>query len=245
LSVGDVYFQHKCFDRIRQFRERGTTLLLVSHDKGALLNLCDRAILLNASHLVMQGGTEEVFDYYNAMLANEQDQTIKRVETSDGKVQTISGSGEASIDAMELLDENDAPLGVVRVGQTVMLRVSVAVRAPLPELVLGYMIKDRLGQVVFGTNSHHLRRVMRDLAPGTGLVYRIRFQANLGPGTYSIACALHTAEDHLAKNFEWRDAGVIFNVVNADKADFTGIAWLSQSLECHVQKALAGDNVAV
>ena len=46
LSVGDAYFQHKSFERIRKFRQEGTTLLLVSHDKQAIQSICDRAILL-------------------------------------------------------------------------------------------------------------------------------------------------------------------------------------------------------
>ncbi|MDD5115021.1 MAG: ABC transporter ATP-binding protein, partial [Methylobacter sp.] len=55
LSVGDAYFQHKSFDRIREFRKQGTTLLIVSHDKSAIQSICDRAILLNAGKLAMQG----------------------------------------------------------------------------------------------------------------------------------------------------------------------------------------------
>jgi lipopolysaccharide transport system ATP-binding protein len=55
LSVGDAYFQHKSFDRIREFRKLGTTLLIVSHDKGAIQSICDRAILLNAGQLAMEG----------------------------------------------------------------------------------------------------------------------------------------------------------------------------------------------
>ncbi len=51
LSVGDAYFQHKSFDRIREFREQGTTLLLVSHDRSAIQSLCDRAILLEGGRM--------------------------------------------------------------------------------------------------------------------------------------------------------------------------------------------------
>ena len=58
LSVGDAYFQHKSFDRIRQFQKAGTTLLIVSHDKAAIQSICDQAILLKAGRLVMQGKPE-------------------------------------------------------------------------------------------------------------------------------------------------------------------------------------------
>ncbi|HEY8385294.1 MAG TPA: ABC transporter ATP-binding protein, partial [Porticoccaceae bacterium] len=62
LSVGDAYFQHKSFDRIREFRRQGTTLLIVSHDKQAIQSICDRAILLNAGKIAMQGEPEAVMD---------------------------------------------------------------------------------------------------------------------------------------------------------------------------------------
>lgn len=70
LSVGDVYFQHKCFERIRQFRQQGTTLLIVSHDRDSILALCDRAILLDKGRVLRDGGPEEVMDYYNALIAD-------------------------------------------------------------------------------------------------------------------------------------------------------------------------------
>ncbi|KAG1222016.1 hypothetical protein G6F68_020764 [Rhizopus microsporus] len=55
LSVGDAYFIHKCFQRIREFREAGTTLLFVSHDPTAVQSLCDRAVLLDQGKLVLDG----------------------------------------------------------------------------------------------------------------------------------------------------------------------------------------------
>ena len=69
LSVGDAYFQHKSFERIRQFRDQGTTLLFVSHSPGAVKSLCNRAILLDRGILVRDGRPDEVLDYYNAIIA--------------------------------------------------------------------------------------------------------------------------------------------------------------------------------
>ena len=62
LSVGDAYFQHKSFNRIREFREAGTTLLLVSHDRAAIVSLCDRAILIDQGTVRKDGQPEEVLD---------------------------------------------------------------------------------------------------------------------------------------------------------------------------------------
>lgn len=232
LSVGDTYFQHKSFDRIREFRKQGTTLLIVSHDKSAIQSICDRAILLNAGHLVMQGEPESVMDYYNAMLAERENQTVRQRVTADNKVQTISGSGEATVEEVVLLNEQDERIEVVNVGQSVKLKICVRVRSDIPELVLGYMIKDRLGQPVFGTNTHHLKRKMQAVKRGTSATFAFQFAANLGQGTYSVAIALHTGDTHIGKNYEWQDLALVFDVLNVDKETFAGVAWLPPSLEC-------------
>ncbi len=232
LSVGDSYFQHKSFDRIREYSKQGTTLLIVSHDKGAVQGICDRAILLNAGHLAMEGDPEAVMDYYNAMLAERSKQTVRQELTQDGRIKTTSGSGEATIYSAELLDSQDDPVEVVGVGHSVRIRVRVDVQQNLPELVLGYMIKDRLGQPVFGTNSHHLRQPTEQARKGERIEYMFHFAANLGVGSYSVAIALHTADTHVNQNFEWRDRAIVFNVINIDKDPFVGVAWLPTDLKC-------------
>jgi len=231
LSVGDAYFQHKSFDRIREFRKEGTTLLIVSHDKGAIQSICDRAIMLNAGKLAIEGEPEAVMDYYNAMLAERENMTVRQQVTDDGKVQTISGTGEVILQETVLLNENDERLETVNVGQLVKLKVVANVAADIPELVLGYMIKDRLGQPVFGTNTHHLKRNLFALKSGTSAEFVFRFAANLGPGAYSVAIALHASDTHIARNYEWRDLALVFNVINIDKESFVGVAWLPPTLE--------------
>ncbi|WP_175721129.1 ABC transporter ATP-binding protein [Burkholderia anthina] len=226
LSVGDAYFQHKSFDRIREFRKLGTTLLIVAHDKAAIQAICDHAILLNAGRLEMQGPPEVVMDYYNAMLADRKDHEVRQEKLESGAVQTVSGTGEAVIDAVELLDEAGQPIEVAGVGQPVALCVKVRCVEAIPELVVGYMIKDRLGQTVFGTNTYHLKQVLVDLDAGQTIELRFEFTANLGVGSYSVAVALHTGDAHLANNYQWRDRALVFNVVNIKMQDFVGVAWL-------------------
>lgn len=230
LSVGDAYFQHKSFDRIREFRKLGTTLLIVSHDKGAIQSICDRAILLNAGKLAMQGEPEAVMDFYNAMLAEKENQTVRQHETSDGKLQTISGSGEATVEDTILLNEKGERIEVVNVGQAVQLQIMVRANADLPELVLGFMIKDRLGQPIFGTNTHHLKQALLNVPRDTSINFSFNFNANLGCGTYSLAVALHTTDTHIFNNYEWRDLALVFSVVNLDKAAFVGVTWLPQNM---------------
>jgi len=231
LSVGDAYFQHKSFDRIREFRKLGTTLLIVSHDKQAIQSICDRAILLNAGQLAMEGEPETVMDYYNAMLAEHQYQEVKQEVRKDGKVQTISGTGEATLTTIALLDGQARPIDVVDVGQSVCLRIEVQVHSALPRLVLGYGIKDRLGQVIYGTNTHLKKQELVAVAAESRFVFNIFFNANLGPGTYSVQTALVSSDTHLCNNYEWRDLALIFNVLNINKPHFAGSAWMDSRIE--------------
>ncbi|HBM65962.1 MAG TPA: sugar ABC transporter ATP-binding protein [Pseudomonas sp.] len=231
LSVGDAYFQHKSFERIREFRKQGTTLLIVSHDKQAIQSICDRAILLNAGRLAMEGEPEAVMDYYNALLAGHQNQTVKQEATADGKVQTISGTGEAVVTDIALLDANGQRVEMVDVGQSVTLQIQVRTHAPIGRLVLGYGIKDRLGQVIYGTNTDLKKQVLNDVPADSSIRFDIAFPANLGPGTYSVQTALVSTDTHLVNNYEWRDLALLFNVVNINKPHFAGIAWLDPNIE--------------
>jgi len=73
LAVGDVFFQQKCFERIRAYREAGTTLLFVSHSMGSVYSLCDRAILLNGGRIALDGPARDVIDLYNALALQRHD----------------------------------------------------------------------------------------------------------------------------------------------------------------------------
>lgn len=226
LSVGDAYFQHKSFERIRQFGKQGTTLLIVSHDRSAIQSICDRAILLDGGRLAKEGRPEEVMDYYNALISERENATIAQTKTENGRIQTTSGTGEASIVDIALLDEHEQKLEMVNVGAVVTLRVKARANVFVPRLVLGYMIKDRLGQPMYGVNTHHLGGALNDMLAGEIAEYRFTFPANLGEGSYSVAVALTSTDTHLGNNYEWRDLALLFTVVNATKPVFAGCTWL-------------------
>lgn len=231
LSVGDAYFQHKSFERIRAFREQGTTLLIVSHDKQAIQSVCDRAILLSGGSIALEGDPEAVMDYYNALLASRQNQTVTQVQRLDGRTQTISGTGEAVVSDVRLLDMEGDTVEVVQVGQGLTLSVTVDVKQDIERLVLGYSIRDRLGQVVYGTNTHLKGKALENVSAGSQILFEIRFPANLGPGTYSIQTALVSTDSHLVNNYDWRDLAYVFTVVNVGLPEFAGLAWIDPSIE--------------
>ncbi|PIF21346.1 ABC transporter ATP-binding protein [Candidatus Pantoea floridensis] len=231
LSVGDAYFQHKSFNRIREFSRAGTTLLIVSHDKQSIQSICDRAILLNKGKLEMEGDPESVMDYYNALLADKQNQKIEQVELSDGSIQTISGNGEAVVEDIRILNEQGETIEFLNVGEKVCLKVTVRVNEYIPRLIFGYGIKDRLGQVIYGTNTELKKMPIDNAEKGSKYILTIHFDANLGPGSYSIQTALVSTDTHLVNNYEWRDLALVFNVLNINKTQFTGCAWIDPEIK--------------
>lgn len=231
LSVGDTYFQHKSFNRIREFQKQGTTLLIVSHDPGAIQSLCDRAILLEAGLILKDGNPKEVMDYYNAMISEKENSKIQVKTLEDGQVQTISGTGEVTIVNTLLTNARNEPIETVRTGEEINLNIRVKAYISVPKLVIGYIIKDRLGRTVFGTNTYYLNHVIFDVTSGEEIQFRFNFLANIGPGSYSVSVGLHAGSTHLDTNYEWRDLSAVFEVVNLDHDQFIGVTWLPPKIE--------------
>jgi lipopolysaccharide transport system ATP-binding protein len=234
LSVGDSYFQHKSFDRIRSFKEQGTALLFVTHAMADVRALCDRVILLEAGRIVKDGPADEVTDYYNALVAQRDEERHKILQQrgEGGWLTTRSGSGEARLASLALLDaKTGAAVGTAQVGQALRLRAEVRVEQDIPHLVLGYMLRDRTGHLVWGSNSWHAGQRLDDLQRGSVVTFDLLFPCRLGPGSYGFAAALVGSDTHLEQNYEWIDNALVFDVVNNDQVEFIGSTWLDGRFE--------------
>lgn len=243
LSVGDVYFQHKSFDRIRQFRDAGTTLLFVSHSAGAIKTLCNRAILLDGGLVLRDDAPDAVMDYYNAVIARQQAEAeIVQTEEMTGQRITRSGSGDACVESVELLVD-DVPARALSSGGPATIRIAGKTTAPVAELTVGILIRDRLGNDVFGTNTYHHALSRQDLAQGEPFVVNFNFSAlRLGRGSFSVTVALHSADVHVAANYDWWDRALVFEVLPGSAPQSIGICdlpltidWLQSSLVAGTQ----------
>jgi lipopolysaccharide transport system ATP-binding protein len=225
LAVGDSMFQHRCMQRIRALKDSGVTILFVSHDSSAVLRLCDRAILLEHGSPIEEGSPETVIDFYNALIAKKEGIQIEQVVLKSGKVQTISGNGKARVREVSMHNAKGEKVDVVGVGDPIELRVSVEIFSPIDSLVLGYSIKDRLGHIMYGTNTWHTQQVIYQPCVGDEYGFVINFSASLGVGSYSVQTALVDRDTHLTENYEWCDLALVFNVVNINKTHFIGCLW--------------------
>ncbi|MDN6872625.1 ABC transporter ATP-binding protein [Pseudomonas citronellolis] len=229
LSVGDAYFQHKSFERIRSFRRDGTTLLIVSHDRFAIQSICDRAVLLEFGRVVQQGDPEMVMDYYHARMTAGLNYRVRQEMLANGKARTISGTGEVEVESVRLL-EQDTSVEIIEVGCEVTLEVVVRATQDISQLVLGFMLKDRLGQAMYGINSYRLKQTLENIRAGERILYRYSFPMRLGPGNYSVSLSLSRRDSHLDGSYEWRDCAMLFQVANASHENFVGYSWLGAEL---------------
>lgn len=225
LSVGDAYFQFKCFDRIRRFRDLGTTLLFVSHDPGAVKNLCDRAILLDRGLMIKEGNPDEVLDYYNALIAKQQEEYA--IEQSRGYGQrkiTRSGNGAAYISSVQII-KNNMPVSAIQVGEIVEVHVEVEFNQEIHNPTVGILFKDRLGNEIFGTNTYHLGMDLGTCFPGDRKKVTFELPVNFGVGNYSLTVAIHAGYVHTQGNYDWWEQALILQVIPG-KEYFTGFCYL-------------------
>jgi ABC-type polysaccharide/polyol phosphate transport system ATPase subunit len=238
LSVGDAVFQHRCTRRIKEMQEAGTTILFVSHDPGAIRALCSRAILLNGGRVEADGTPADVLDRYQKVimaaeaayaeaqlaLVAEKLPAVAAAEVSDLTPQFTyrHGNGSAEILRVDLLDASRRPVTIVETGQLVHVRVRVVFNEDLEDPVYGFVIRNRHGINLYGTNTK-----VQGIKPGVvrrGERTETTFTFNcwLAPDLYSISIAVHSPT---SVSFDWMD-GVLFFRVFSDVA-IEGVANLN------------------
>ncbi|MCR2745231.1 ABC transporter ATP-binding protein [Limnobacter parvus] len=246
LSVGDIAFQQKSFNRILQFKSLGTTLLVVSHDKEAIQALCSRAILLSKGVVALDGTPESVFDRYNALLADPEGTSVSTSVIQGNKVQTSSGNGMAILQSVLLTDPISAKeLKVIKVGQPIAAIVTVLVQENIPTLVLGFGIKDRLGQMVFGANTFYTGQTVGPLNAGQVCTYTVQFKNILAPGHYSVHASLVRSDNHIDCNYHWLDGVCVFEVINENLPQFVGSVWNELTFNCEIQNSRDSNDQAL
>ena len=103
LSVGDVFFQAKCYRKMEEIRERGTTILMVTHDMGSIIKYCDKVVLLNKGEFIAEGEPGRMVDLYKKILANQMDSLQEELDNDfsggieiEGAEKKVMSSKEAA-----------------------------------------------------------------------------------------------------------------------------------------------------
>jgi len=229
LSVGDAVFQHRCTRRIKEMQENGTTILFVSHDPGAIRALCSRAILLNNGHMAADGAPADVLDRYQKVimdreaayaenqlaLANQRRREKSPATAADVTEHTTPqftyrhGNGSAEIVHVDLLNRERRPVKLVETGELVHVRVQAVFHEDIDDPVYGFIIRNRHGIHLYGTNSHVQGLFSGRHKRGDTVETTFSFNCWLAPDLYSVSIAVHSPT---AVSFDWMDGALFFRV---------------------------------
>jgi lipopolysaccharide transport system ATP-binding protein len=231
LAVGDAYFQQKCIRRIRDFRDNGVTILFVSHDPGAMKTLCDRALLLHDGRFADDGAPASVLEHYNALIARKKAEShYFAIEREGGGRARRSGTFDALISEVELLDDAGRPARAFRARAGAVIRVRVFFFREVATPTVGILVRDRLGNDVYGTNTYHQHVETGRWSPGDTLEVSFRMPLALGAGEYSLSVAVHSLGVHLFDPYDWLDGALLFQVLPADDRVSIGVARLEPAI---------------
>lgn len=248
LAVGDAFFTQKCMRFLRKFMENGT-VLFVSHDTSAVINLCQRAVWLDKGQSTFQGTPKKAAELYLAAIYQEQqgeseipadaitEDTAPEESNNEYRDMRLDyfnstnlrndvelfkfdptapsfGKGAATIESVIITDKNNMPLSWIVGGEMVKLKIYCKAHHDIYSPIVGFQLKDRLGQQIFGDISVFTDQYKAlSVACGQRLVatFEFRFPV-LQPGHYSISPAIAegTLNDHI--QHQWSHDALILQV---------------------------------
>ncbi len=189
LAVGDAKFQLKSFDRIREFKKRGKSILVVSHSINQIVSICDRAILLNGGRVAMDGTPKTVGNTYHEMLFGPAGAPGAPAEA--GPSEHRYGDGTVQIAALRLRDAHGRAVRQVRSLGDYVIEIDIAAQAATEPLWVGILVRNQRGQDVFGTDAKLCgNEPVGAMAAGERTTVHVHIRANLAAGSYFITAAL-------------------------------------------------------
>lgn len=211
LSVGDVFFQQKCFQRIHEMLNSGTTLLFVSHDTAAVQNLCNRAIVLQNGQSIYEGAPEEAASRYYAsspsrmavipgQAAPSSEPGIKVNETLKTEIlahnilagaRSRHGAGDVEIVAAAFVNEHGQHSLTVEMLKTAQIHMLLKAKKYIAQPAVGIGIFDRMRNVVFAAGIQQLRMQWLPMQPDEErlVTFKVQFAVQPGEYTFHLACS--------------------------------------------------------
>ncbi len=249
LSVGDVFFTQKCFERIREILAAGATLIFVSHDMASVQNLCNRGLLLNGGRLIHDGLPEECVTRYFSLNAGRKAaaplvaagglhpkvraEDRAEVVAHDVLAQARSRHGDRALEIVAASASNEvgAYSFSVEMMRTLTLRLLLRANAAIGRPAIGLQVFDRRSNLVFAAGTPQRLFHLPALSPGEELILDFTLTCTLAPGEYTLGLDAATIDtsDANAGAFHDRVTGLGPLVVHYERSDvlpFYGAAQL-------------------
>jgi len=229
LSVGDIYFQQKCFKKLKEIKEKGVSILFVSHDLGAVRELSDRAILLHKGRILHAGDTDAVIKAYMALIG---DIGAEEFEEQRNYGHFCYGTKDVIIEEVSI--RSNLGNNTVVCGESFQLVLTIHAKSDVNNLTLGFLIKDRFGREIFGTNTFLLGQQIR-LRKGNRKYIIFELPANFAPGVYTITVAAHDGRDHTERCFHWIDGAAELKILGDKNREFVGLCYVPVQLKLNFE----------
>jgi ABC-type polysaccharide/polyol phosphate transport system ATPase subunit/antitoxin component YwqK of YwqJK toxin-antitoxin module len=235
LTVGDLYFQNKCINKIKEFKQKQKTIIIVSQSPSLLNELCDRVILLEKGRIIKEGLPQKVGELYHEMmfvgeqavpLESKESESIssnfpqkeyfrKNWRVSCNNWGTISGTKEAEITKVMILNSQGKETHIFKTGERMLVRINFFVRREIENPHFGVAIFREDGTYVYGPNTRFDGLHIERLKKGEG-EFSIEYKnLNLLSGKYHISVAIWPEDESFA--YDYHEAYYKFEVVSEKK----------------------------
>ncbi|HEY3839738.1 MAG TPA: ABC transporter ATP-binding protein [Bryobacteraceae bacterium] len=233
LAVGDAIFANRCIRKFEELKEKGVTILFVSHDLGLVKQLSHRAVFLLNGEIQAIGSPKDVIDRYIGMVLERQKSEREMSQRATALRSSFRhGDGSSEVIDVQLLDQEDRPSLVVLSGRTMAVRVRTRYHRRTVEPMVGILIRTRIGIDVYGTNTRIEKFDTGTVEPGDEIDITFRFTCNLTPQQYTLTVATQNAD---GSSHDWLDDVLSFDVVSERHA--AGLVDLKAQIDWQVHPA--------
>ncbi|MBR4718883.1 MAG: ABC transporter ATP-binding protein [Lachnospiraceae bacterium] len=200
LSVGDVFFQNKCYRKFEEFKKQGKTILFVSHDLSSISKYCDRVVLLERGKKIGEGAPKEIIDMYKKVLVGQLDKetnTSKSDDLNKGKKWKDSmqlnpnkdeyGSGLAEFEDFCAYDNTGEITNTIIKGEEFTIKVKVRFFETVQDPIFAVSFKNMQGTEITGTNTMFEKITTGTPGPGDVMVATFTQNMSLQGGEYLIS----------------------------------------------------------
>jgi len=194
LSVGDVFFQSKCYHKFEEFKAAGKTILFVSHDLSSIAKYCDRVVVLNKGDKLAEGGPKEMIDLYKQVLvgqfAHEKDPKYKDIledKMSESADMLEYGSEDARITEYYVTDSKGLKTNALIKGSEFTIHMHVKFARDVKQPIFAFTIKDIKGTEITGTNTMFEKAFLDDAKAGEEFDITFTQNIDLQGGQYLLS----------------------------------------------------------
>jgi methyltransferase, FkbM family len=191
LSVGDIRFQAKCFRKIEQLKDRGTTILFVSHDLGSIRAYCNRTILINNGQIHKIGNSDDVCTSYHLMIRAEQ-----VAEECKAKSIPLPNSSLGKILSVVLLDENGNSIDTFESGSMLKVRIRVKAYENIGKPAVSFCIQNLQGINLLGLTTFYENAHIQPLQAGQELTIEFNLRLSIHSGTFTTSVGFANQTDY-------------------------------------------------